>query len=267
MKRAVKMLLIATISVVFVLSFIGCATVSSESATDSAPIGIISAMSSELELLLENAEIDHTDVIGNTEYHVGKLAGKDVVLVQAGIGKILASAGAATLINEYNVSSIIFTGIAGGVGDNTKVMDIVVSDDLVVHDYGDITNEGFVWDVNHGTDNGYIHADSTLADLAYETALDVVGEGNVWRGTIATGDQFVASEWYVKELQEKFDATACEMEGAAVALVASQYNVPFVVIRCMSDKADGLAHGTYQNFMQTASDNSAKIVISMVESL
>ncbi len=234
-------------------------------ASEDGPIGIITAMSNELSLLLENTDVKETETIGNVEYYEGLLQGKEVVLVKAGIGKILAAAGAATLINEFDVSSIIFTGIAGGVGDETKVLDIVVSTDLVVHDYGDITNAGFVWDPVSGSDEyGRIYADPGLIELAYTSAVGVVGEENAFKGNIATGDQFVASSSYVTQLQNKFDSLACEMEGAAVALVADQYEVPFVVIRCMSDKADGGAHESISNFGDIAADNSASIVLDML---
>ena len=234
-------------------------------ASENGPIGIITAMSNELSLLLENADISRTETIGGVEYNIGTLQGKDVVLAKAGIGKILAAAGAATLINEFDVSSIIFTGIAGGVGEETEVMDVVVSTDLVVHDYGDMTNDGFVWDAVAGSDeNGRIPADADLADLAYEAAVDVVGKDSAFKGNIATGDQFVASENYVKILQDNFNSLACEMEGASVGLVAYQYGVPFVVIRCMSDKADGLAHESYEDFGDQAADNSASIVMEML---
>ena len=144
-------------------------------------------------------------------------------------------------------------------------MDIVVSTDLAVHDYGDINNDGFAWEAVHGSDeNGRIPADPELTALAFDSAVSVVGADSAFKGTIATGDQFVASESYVKVLQDRFNALACEMEGAAVGLVAYTYGVPFVVIRCMSDKADGLAHGTYANFGDTAADNSARIVMNML---
>ena len=234
-------------------------------AAEDGPIGIITAMSNELSLLLENADVTETRTIGGVDYNIGTLEGQDVVLVKAGIGKIMAAAGAATLINEFDVSSIIFTGIAGGVGDETKVLDIVVSTDLVVHDYGDITNAGFVWDPVSGSDEyGRIYADPGLIELAYTSAVGVVGEENAFKGNIATGDQFVASSSYVTQLQNKFDSLACEMEGAAVALVADQYEVPFVVIRCMSDKADGGAHESISNFGDIAADNSASIVLDML---
>ncbi|MDY0304472.1 MAG: 5'-methylthioadenosine/adenosylhomocysteine nucleosidase [Sphaerochaeta sp.] len=268
MRKTVKNGCMVVIIVAIATVMIGCATLGEQHTQPiDPPIGVISAMRSELTLLVESAEIDHTDVHGGIEYHVGTLGGKPVVLVQAGVGKILAAAGAATLINEYGVDAIIFTGIAGGVADETKVLDVVVSTDLVVHDYGRITNDGFVWGPNSGTVEGRIPATEHLVDAAYDAAVSVVGGTNAFKGTIATGDQFVASEWYVEELQDRFNAYATEMEGAAVALVAYQYDVPFVVIRCMSDKADGLAHATMDAFGQRAADNSASIVIGMLESL
>jgi adenosylhomocysteine nucleosidase len=268
MRNLVKNGLRITIIVALATIFIGCATFGEQNAHSiDPPIGVISAMASELKLLVESADITRTDLHGGVEYHIGTLGGKDVVLVQAGVGKILSAAGAATLINEYGVQAIIFTGIAGGVADVTKVLDVVISTDLVVHDYGRVTNDGFVWGPNRGTVEGRIPATQELIDAAYNASVSVVGAPNTFRGTIATGDQFVASEWYVQELQQRFDAYATEMEGAAVALVAYQWDVPFVVIRCMSDKADGAAHATMDAFGQRAADNSASIVIALLESL
>ena len=97
--------------------------------------------------------------------------------------------------------------------------------------------------------------------------MEVLGEEHVFKGTIATGDQFIASASYVKILQEQFNAIACEMEGAAIAVVCTQYGVPFVVIRSMSDKADGNAHESYENMVTVAADNSSRIVMKMLDSL
>lgn len=266
MVKRKKTLSVLSIFLVFVLTLTSCTTTSVTDHTKSR-IGIISAMSSEMQLLVDTATIDYTDTIGGNDYHVGKLGNKDVVLVKGGVGKILASAGAATLINEYNVESIIFTGIAGGVADETEVLDVVISTDLVVHDYGTITDEGFVWRENRGTVNGRIPADSSLIEAAYNSAVSVVGSENTFKGNIATGDQFVSSQWYVEELRTKFDSYATEMEGAAVALIAFRYEVPFVVIRCMSDKADGIARESMDDFGQKAADNSAAIVINLLEQL
>ena len=230
-------------------------------------VGIISAMESEISLLLENADIDHVDSVGGMKFHTGKLCGTPVVIVKAGIGKVRSAAGAATLINLYHPSRIIFTGIAGGVGDETEVLDVVVATDLVEHDYGMISNDGFKWLDEYGGENGHIDCDPDLVSLAYDCAAQAVGEDHVFRGTIVTGDQFIASEQYVEKLQKDFNALACEMEGASVAAVSSNYDVPFVVIRSMSDKADGLAHESLENMGFIAADNSCRIVMKMLENL
>lgn len=270
MKR--KALLGIILSVMLVLSlFSGC---SSKKETDTSYTGIISAMQNEIDLLLKEADIERTDTIGGVDFYVGKLCGNDVVIVKSGIGKALSASDVTALLNNYDISRVFFTGIAGGVGDETEVLDEVVATSLVQHDYGQITNEGFEWTAGsegapgeereEGQD-GYYPCDESLVDLAYRSAIEIIGEDHVFKGVIATGDQFIASEEYVKLLQEDFNAIACEMEGASIALVCRQYGVPFVVIRAMSDKADGKAHETFDNMADIAADNSSKIIIQMLK--
>ena len=237
-------------------------------AEDSRPvkyIGIISAMQNEIDLLLSEAEIDHVDTVGGMDYHVGFLCGKPVVIAKAGVGKVSSAAGMATMLNLYDISEVLFTGIAGGVGDQTRVLDVVIATTLVQHDYGQITDEGFEWLAGLDEGDGYHPCDEDLVSFAYDAAAAVVGEEHVFQGVIATGDQFVASGSYVEKLQTDFNAIACEMEGASIAIVCEKYDVPFVVIRTMSDKADGQAHETYDNMADIAADNSCKIIIKMLE--
>lgn len=238
-------------------------------------IGILSAMPNEVELLLDAVETERVDTIGGVDYYVGTLCGKPVVIAEAGTGKALSAAGTAAMLNNYNISKVIFTGIAGGVGDDLKVLDEVVATGLVQHDYGTITNDGFVWSGGetdgsdeevHG-DKGYFYCDEALVDAAYDAAVKVLGKDHVFKGVIATGDQFVASEEYVEKLQKDFNAIACEMEGASVAAVCNEYQTPFVVIRAMSDKADGNAHETIDNMGDLAADNSSNIVIQMLKEM
>ena len=108
-------------------------------------IGIISAMDNEISVLLKEADINHEDMIGGVKYYIGKLRGKDVVITRAGIGKVRASSGVTTMFNKYNISKVLFTGIAGGVADETRLLDEVVATRLVEHDYGIISNNGFMW--------------------------------------------------------------------------------------------------------------------------
>ena len=178
-----------------------------------------------------------------------------------------AATGTAALLEHYDLSGVIFTGIAGGTGDETQVLDVVIATDLVQHDYGQITDDGFEWTGKSGGIVGYYYCDPMLVQQAFESAKNVVGEEHTFMGTIATGDQFVASESYVNQLQSEFGALACEMEGAAVASVCEEYEKPYVVIRTMSDKADGKAFLSYVFMGNDAADHSCKIVMDMLAGL
>lgn len=265
MKRVVVFVMIA---VFFLTSLCGC---KEKPAEEKEYIAIISAMDNEINVLLKEAEIDRVDTIVGVEYHIGTLRGQPVIITRAGIGKVRASSGVTTMLNKYPVSKVIFTGIAGGVADGTEVLDEIIATRLVEHDYGIITNEGFVWrsgDPGFGTQAGeYYYCDPELVELAYEASVRVVGEEHTFKGTIATGDQFVASEEYVERLKRDYDAYACEMEGASVAVVCLRYEKPFVVIRALSDKADGNAHESYSNFGDIAGAHSSRIVLGILESM
>ncbi len=231
-------------------------------------IGILTAMENEVRLLLSKAEIERTDRIGGVNFHTGTLSGRKVVIAQAGIGKALSAAGASTMLNQYNVKALIFTGVAGGVGDETRVLDLVIGTELVQYDYGIRNQDGFHWSPPlFSSDTGHFLCDAELADMAWNAAVGVVGPEHTFRGVIASGDQFVASESFVRELRDTFGAVACEMEGAAVASVCEQYGVPFAVIRSMSDKADGKAHESIENMGDLAADHCGRVVMRMLEEM
>ncbi|MBQ3431422.1 MAG: 5'-methylthioadenosine/adenosylhomocysteine nucleosidase [Clostridia bacterium] len=230
---------------------------------------IVSAMDNEIKLLLDEADIERVETIAGTEYHLGTLRGQPVIITKGGIGKVRAASCVSAMFNNFPVSRVLFTGIAGGIRDDEKVLDQVIATKLVQHDYGTLTNEGFVWnsgDPGAGYNGGeYYECDKHLTALAYKAAVEVVGKDHVFQGVIATGDQFVASEEYVKKLDKDYQALACEMEGASVAVVCGQYEKPFAVIRALSDKADGKAHGSYGNFGDVAAKNSNHIVLKILE--
>ena len=231
-------------------------------------IGIISAMDNEIDLLLNEAEIDHVDTLAGVKYHVGSLNGQSVVITRVGIGKIRAASSVTVMMNTYPISKVIFTGIAGGVADETHILDQVIATRLLEHDYGILSNDGFKWcsgDPGLGNEEGvYYDCDEQLIGLAYDAAVEVMGATHVFKGTIATGDQFIANSEYVSKLQSNYNAYACDMEGAAVAVVCIKYDIPFVVIRALSDKADGNAQESYENFGDEAANNSSRIVIKML---
>ena len=263
-----KLIAIILACVTFSALFCGCAPKTEESQKY---IGIISAMDNEIDLLLKETKIDRVDTFAGVKYYVGTLNGQSVVITRSGIGKIRASSGVTTLLIKYPISKVIFTGIAGGVADEPQVLDQIIATSLVEHDYGIFSNDGFKWrsgDPGFGDQEGvYYECDSKLIKLAYDSAVEVMGESHVFKGTIATGDQFIANSEYVEQLRADYNAYACEMEGAAAAVVCIKYETPFIVIRALSDKADGNAHESYENFGDIAANNSSRIVLKMLESI
>lgn len=263
-----KLPILLLICVMLLVLICGC-TPKAEEPTEY--VGIISAMDNEIALLLDEAVIDRVDTIAGVEYHIGSLHEQPVIITRAGIGKVRAASGVTAMLSKYPISKVIFTGIAGGVEDETEVLDEVVATRLFEHDYGILSNDGFEWcsgDPGTGGEPGlYYDCDPQLVQLAYDAAVEVVGEDHVFKGAIATGDQFIANSEYVDRMQRDYDAYACEMEGAAVAVVCINYETPFVVIRALSDKADGNAHDSYEDFGEIAADNSSRIVIKMLDSV
>lgn len=227
-------------------------------------IAIIGAMESEIASLKKAMKISNETTVVGITYYEGSLDGKNVVVFKCGIGKVNAAVGTTILLEKSDVSSIIFTGIAGGLDPKSKVGDIVISKDLVQHDYNPNSQKpGMV----PGSKNGKFIADSKLISLAKKSAISVIGRDKVFIGTIATGDEFVESKEKSDWIRKTFNALAVEMEGASVAQVATLYNIPFVVIRAVSDKADEEAKTTYEKFETMAAENSVKIVRAMLSNI
>ncbi len=226
-------------------------------------IAIIGAMDSEIKILLSQMKDVKKEEKASIAFYKGKLENKDVVVFKSGIGKVNAAMGTTIAMEEYNVNKIIFTGVAGATNNNLNITDVVISDYLVQHDY-DTTVFGTKKGAVPGSVDTKFSADENLIKIAKNSAEKVLGKNKVYIGTIATGDQFIADKTTVQSLETTFGAWAVEMEGASVAHVANLYRVPVVVIRSISDKADGSAHMNYSDFVTIAADNSAKIVMDML---
>lgn len=197
-------------------------------------------------------------------FYQGTLAGRNVVLCKSGVGKVNAAMTAQILISEFEVTSIIFTGVAGALDPSLQIGEIVVSSHLQQHDV-DATALGFALGEIPFFPQSVFHADKRLVDLAVQSSRNVFS-GAVKVGCIVSGDQFIGSREKAKQLHEHFQALCAEMEGAAVAQVCQQNAVPFVVIRSMSDKADGSAPANFTEFVEHASNRSFEIVRAMLES-
>ena len=230
------------------------------------PIAVIGAMDSEIQYLLDSMNNVKQEQYAHIIFYTGTLNGKQIVLFKSGVGKVNATMSTTIAIEKYKVTGIIFTGVAGALSPQLNIGDIVISDYLVQHDY-DVSALGEPKGDVPGSTNRKFYADPTLIRIAQRSAQKVSGRNNVYIGTIATGDQFIADKNKVNEIRKEFNASAVEMEGAAVAHVANLYTIPIVVIRSISDKADGSAHSNFTDFAITSASNAAKIVYDMMNSL
>lgn len=228
-------------------------------------IGIISAMSEELEILLKDMEVTEKNVKANMTFHKGKLWNKDVVAVVSGIGKVNAAICTQILISEYNAGTVINVGVAGGIGMDIYPGDVVIAENLVQYDM-DTT----VFGDKHGQiprlDTFDFKCDESLVSVCKE-ACDEIEGFNTFSGRIVSGDQFVASVDKIKWLEKEFDAKAVEMEGASIAHVCYLNHIPFVVIRSISDNANNGAHMDYEKFTPIGVRNSTTILKGMINKL
>ena len=229
-------------------------------------IAIIGAMVSEVELLRERIEGRTTSDHAGKEFYTGTLGGADVVLTACGVGKVAAASRTQAMIDVFSPDRIIFTGIAGALDPRIDIGDVVVSTDCVQYDMS-----VSVFDYPLGLVPGFekigFDADEKLRALAVESVRAATPEVGVFAGRIATGDQFVASSEQKTFIHDTFDALCCEMEGAAVAQVAVQCGIPFVVIRAISDKANDDSAVDCPAFEVIASHQGADVVCEMCRRL
>lgn len=227
-------------------------------------IGIIGAMAEELRLLRqEMTDCQEWHEAGAT-FIAGNLGTKEVVVVQSGIGKVLAALTTTLLISHYNVDVVINTGSAGGIGTGLAIGDVVISDKLAYFD-ADVTAFGYEMGQMAGMPL-YYEADTTLVAKAIEAAEN--HQLATKTGLIVTGDTFVNKQEKITEIKAHFPSVlANEMEGAAIAHVAHQFNKPFVVIRAMSDVGDEEASVNFDEFILEAGRKSAEMTIALVAAL
>jgi adenosylhomocysteine nucleosidase len=252
-----------------------------ESPTVAAPpvTGILGAFDEEVAFLQSQVDSGRTVMVLGIPFIVGSLGGAEVVLAETGVGKVNAAMTTTLLIDHFAPAAVLFTGIAGSLSDSLMPGDIVVGERTAQHDLVVVTDEGRerfgVGNPVNGKRNPvFISGDSTLIALADRAAglvsLDTLTTSigtrapRVVRGTIVTGDAFVASSTEKRALREDLGADAVEMEGAAVAQVCYQHGVPCLVIRSISDHADAGASDDLERFYQMAARNSAALVREIV---
>jgi adenosylhomocysteine nucleosidase len=230
-----------------------------------AKIGIIGAMKEEIELFLEQMEQVQISEKAKVQFLEGLFHNKKVVICKSGVGKVNAAVTTQILIDTYGVDAIIFTGVAGAVDPGLDVGDIVIASELLQHDM-DVTALGFPRGTIPFEEVSLFITDEWLRQAAVDASTELF-PGHVHVGRILSGDQFIASRETVAKLHNELQGTCTEMEGAAVAQVCAMNSIPQVVIRSMSDKADGSAEVNFAQFTVQASENSYRIVNHMLKHL
>ena len=229
-------------------------------------IGIIGAM--ELEVSELKSQLEDIRIIEKTgmKFYEGRLNGKDVVIVQSGIGKVNAGICTQILIDSFGVDAVINTGVAGSLRAEINIGDIVVSTDTCEHDM-DVSALGYEPGIIPQMTESFFKADKELVEKAITVCKEVNPDIAVYEGRVLSGDQFISDNAVKDRLIQHFKGSCTEMEGAAVGHVAFLNQIPYVVIRAISDKADGSAYMDYPGFERAAAAHSAKLVENLVTRL
>lgn len=224
--------------------------------------GIIGAMDEEVAYLRAEMSQVKEYSIANSLFIEGKIEDKEVILLKSGIGKVNAAMSTTILMEQFQPTVVINTGSAGGFSEKLSVGDLVISDEVVHHDV-DATAFDYVYGQVPQMPARF-KSDQSLIDQikAILSNLDVRYE----IGLVATGDSFMNDEERVNEVRRLFPKMlAAEMEGAAIAQVCYQYDVPFIIIRALSDIAGKESPVTFDQFLKVAAKNSSNIILSYIK--
>ncbi|ANI30992.1 5'-methylthioadenosine nucleosidase [Yersinia entomophaga] len=227
-------------------------------------VGIIGAMEQEVTLLRDKIENRQTLSRAGCEIYTGQLYGVEVALLKSGIGKVSAAMGTTLLLEHCQPDVIINTGSAGGLAASLNVGDIVVSEEVRYHD-ADVTAFGYEAGQMAGCPAAFT-ADNALIELA-ETCIRQLNL-NAVRGLICSGDAFINGAEPLARIRKTFPSVAAvEMEAAAIGHVCHAFNIPFVVVRAISDVADKESHLSFDEFLVVAAQQSTLMIEAMLKML
>ncbi|MDY4921718.1 5'-methylthioadenosine/adenosylhomocysteine nucleosidase [Frisingicoccus sp.] len=229
-------------------------------------IGIIGAMEEEVAKLKENMQIQETSVIAGMEFCQGICEGQNVVIVRSGIGKVNAAVCTQILCDVFKVNAIINTGVAGSLKNEINIGDIVLSEDALQHDM-DATGFGYDPGVIPRMEESIFKGDETLLKLAQKVCQEVNPDIQVFRGRVVSGDQFISDHDVKQRIVNSFGGFCTEMEGAAIAQTAWLNKIPYLVIRAISDKADGSAEMDYSEFEMKAIEHTVRLMTGMLRNM
>ena len=227
-------------------------------------IGIIGAMSVEVEALKAKVEGAQITTQSGIEFVSGTLLGKQVVIAQCGIGKVFAAICAQTMIVKFGVTHVINTGVGGTLCDELSILDVAIADGVVQHDM-DTSPIGDPVGLISGINKVVLPTSPTLADAAVRAA-DALGIKSQ-KGIIASGDQFIASSERKRSIVDNFGAICCEMEGASIGHVCYVGGVECLIVRSISDSASGEATMEYPEMVARAAVRSQNMVELILKSI
>ena len=226
-------------------------------------IGIIGAMDLEVDALKVKLSDVKITTKARMEFYEGTLNGTNVVVVRCGIGKVNAALCVQILADLFAVTHVINTGIAGSLNAELDIGDILISEVAIHHDV-DVQIFGYAPGEVPQLGVREIPADAAMAKLALETCAEVNPEIHAKLGRVVSGDQFICDAAVKNRLIDVFHGDCTEMEGASIAQGAYLNGIPFLVVRAISDKADGSAEMDYPTFERAAALHSAKLVEVLV---
>jgi len=226
-------------------------------------IAIMGAMPEEVAPILKKLGEYKTTKYADNEYYEATYNGVEVVVAYSKIGKVFSTLTAATMIEHFGCDKLLFSGVAGGINPELKIGDLIVATKLSQHDL-DITAFGHPMGFVPGG-SVFVEADKELIELSKEVASEL--NKTVIEGVIATGDQFVHDSAIKDNIVKHFNADALEMEGASVAVVCNALNVPFFILRAISDTADTDASFSFDEFMESSAVISAEFIMKMTDKI
>ena len=229
-------------------------------------IGIIGAMDEEVKRLKELMQNVQIKSIASMDFYEGYFEKVPLVVVRSGIGKVNAALCTQILIDRYDIEIVINTGVAGSLRNEIDIADIVLSTEALQHDM-DARGFGYEMGVIPRMDKSIFTADIKLVNLAKKVCSEVLPSLGVHTGRVLSGDQFISDTKKKEWLVNTFDRYCTEMEGAAIAQAAYLNNIPFLIIRAISDKADQSAEMVYSEFEELAIDNTVKLLTELIKQI
>ena len=227
-------------------------------------IGIITAMAEEftvIEALMKNIEVIEKY---NLKFYCGSINEKKVVLVECGVGKVNSARATQMMLDIFDIEYMINVGVAGSLNNNLEIGDIVIGKKLVQHDF-DITAAGHPKGYISKEIGKELFSDSKLVKECENIIKNDLKEVNAKIGTIATGDVFCQEVALKDEIVKEFNADCVEMEGAAIAQVCILSNIPFIVVRSISDKPNGHNNIEFEKYVESSSKRFSKLIELLIK--